>query len=193
MPINQPYDPRYNAKIYVPKLTEEERRAHATPLENLRSLRFRTQVPATPSPVEAVVSTPTAPRLSKAPTQIEPAVASPGEAPTPVPVPPVNTTELRRRPSPAEVVFAEFPELYPERCGQVHGNTHRPELCLVGAADTISAPACAPCTNQTQSPPRYPLTRAAREGDREGRIPFPLLQSFRFGSRPGAPPHTPPA
>jgi len=46
MPINQPYDPRFNAKLYIPKLTEEERRARATPLENLRGLRFRTETPA---------------------------------------------------------------------------------------------------------------------------------------------------
>ena len=50
MPINHPYDPRYNAKVYVPKLTEEQRRARATPVENLRSLRFRSESPAAMSP-----------------------------------------------------------------------------------------------------------------------------------------------
>ena len=44
MPANQPYDPRYNAKIHVPKLTEGQRRARATPLENL--LRPRPAAPA---------------------------------------------------------------------------------------------------------------------------------------------------
>ncbi len=32
MPIIHPCDPRYNAKLYIPKLTEEERRAQTTPL-----------------------------------------------------------------------------------------------------------------------------------------------------------------
>lgn len=30
MSANHSYDPRYNTKLYVPKLTEEERRARAT-------------------------------------------------------------------------------------------------------------------------------------------------------------------
>lgn len=49
MPANHPYDPRYNAKIYVPKLTEEQRRARATPLENLRRPKLRPAVAPTAS------------------------------------------------------------------------------------------------------------------------------------------------
>ena len=98
MPINQPYDPRYNAKLYIPKLTEEERRARATPLENLRGLRFRSQAPAAPvevpTPAESVPQAP-APQDTAAPEKV------PVSAPAPHYVP----TAL-------EVVSAEFPEIF---------------------------------------------------------------------------------
>ncbi len=98
MPINQPYDPRYNPKVYVPKLTEEQRRARATPLENLRSLRFRSETPAAPLeapiPTESVTQAP-APQDS----------ATPQDVPVPAPAPGYRPTAL-------EVVFAEFPEIF---------------------------------------------------------------------------------
>ncbi len=184
MQLNQPYDPRYNPKVYVPKLTEEQRLARATPLENLRSLRFRSQTPAAPPQPKAE---------APSPTQTAPTAPSTSEAPAPVPVPTRNTPEPRYVPSAREVVFAEFPELYPERCEQVHGNTHLHELCLVGTAPTDDDPACEPrCANQTQTRPRYARALGARVGEHERSSASPLIQSFRFGSNPGAPPHSPP-
>lgn len=174
MQINQPYDPRYNPNVYVPKLTEEQRLARATPLENLRGLRFRSEAPA-------------------APLQPEAEAPSTSEAPAPVPVPTQKTPEPRYVPSASEVVFAEFPELYPERCEQVHGNTHRHELCLVGAARTDGDPAReSRCANQTQTRPPYALPPGARVGAHERSSAFPFMQSFSFGSNPGARPHSPP-
>jgi hypothetical protein len=185
MQINQPYDPRYNPNVYVPKLTEEQRLARATPLENLRGLRFRSQTPAAPLQPKAE---------DPSPTQTAPTAPSTSEAPAPVPVPTQNTPEPRYVPSAREVVFAEFPELYPERCEQVHGNTHRHELCLVGAARTDGDPAREPrCANQTQTRPPYALPLGARVGAHERSSAFPLIQSFSFGSNPGARPHSPPA
>ena len=70
MPANRPYDPRYNAKLYISKLTEEERRAWATPLESLRRPRTEPTEPASaspsPEPAMAEVATPRAP----APTRV---------------------------------------------------------------------------------------------------------------------------
>jgi hypothetical protein len=98
VPINQPYDPHYNPKVYVPKLTEEQRLARATPLENLRGLRFRSEAPVAPVevpiPAESVTQAP-APQDS----------ATPEEVPVPPPAPDDRPTAL-------EVVFAEFPEIF---------------------------------------------------------------------------------
>lgn len=210
-----PYDPRYNAKIYIPKLTEEERRARATPLENLRSLRFRTQVTTAPAPMEAINPTPAAPPPPKdeAPTPVTPA---------PVPVPTVNTTEPRHIPSAREVVFAEFPELYRERCGQTHGKSRQRALCLIDAALVDGPPDREPPSRAEPNAPRsrsgtwtnkvHPVVKVPPQEDTgveprhekvpkglfrasspESPSPLPLMQSFRFGSPPGARPHSPPA
>lgn len=117
MPVNHPYDPRYNAKIYIPKLTEEERRARATPLENLRSLRFRSNAPAAqPSPPKIArpeIATPQDP--APEPPTVETPTAD-------VPMVDASAPEPAAQDDPApdyhpaawEVVFAAFPELYPE-------------------------------------------------------------------------------
>lgn len=150
MSANQPYDPRYNAKIYVPKLTEEQRRARATPLENLRSLRYRCQ--ASTAPVEApiaVKSLPQAPALQD--------VSVPEQAPA-----------HEYLPTALEVVFAEFPEIfkqgenranlkvYEDQHGVVsvgsHGWEHvrQSETTFANALDHPSAAA-----DENDTPPAY--------------------------------------
>lgn len=144
MALNHPYNPRHNPKIYIPKLTEEERRARATPLENLRGLRFRTQTPAEPSPAEAVVSspvpmpiapaTPSQPKAAvPSPTQIAPAAPSPSKAAAPVPSPLQNTLRLPHVPTAREVVFAEFPEIFAHPIKRAFGEARVDEYHLVGA------------------------------------------------------------
>ena len=235
MPINHPYDPHYNAKIYIPKLTEEQRLARVTPLENLRGLRYRTATPAAPSPAEADVPTPvttpvapiTPPQPEAAvpsPLQIAPAEPSPTEGAAPAPLSAPNTPAPPYIPSAREVVFAEFPELYPERIGLAHGESHMRELCFVGATPTDG--------DQDGELPRRDQMHDTRTRSftRTGKVPpavqdppqedtgaggvkprsikgpnsrfrassmvkgsaSPLIQSFRFGSNPGAPPHSPP-
>ncbi len=109
MPINQPYDPRHNPKVYVPKLTEEERRARATPLENLRGLRFRSQVPA--APVEVPIPAESVP-LTPAPQD----TAAPEKVPVSAPAPHYVPTAL-------EVVSAEFPEIFAPRLNRMDAET----------------------------------------------------------------------
>lgn len=84
--MNRPYDPRYNANVYVPKLTEAQRQARATPVENLRSVRFRTETPAPeveqPAPAEWGTTQPDAAtaitkRHRSTSMQPDPATASP--------------------------------------------------------------------------------------------------------------------
>jgi len=114
MAVNHPYDPRFNAKLHIPKQTEEERRARATPLENLKGLRFRTETPSAPVPVPTPVeSLPPAP----APQDIAP----PQDVPVPVPTPDYIPTAL-------EVVQAEFPEIFTQgenRKNLEHDDEHR--------------------------------------------------------------------
>ncbi len=158
MPINHPYDPRYNAKIYIPKLTEEERRARATPLENLRGLGFRTATPAAPgalpSPPEiatAEIATPQDP-TPEAPTVETPTAEVPtAEVPTPEPVAQEDPAP-DYLPAAWEVVFAAFPELYPE---------HSERVCAAVAAPGV---AHAPRSNapwRTGLPPASSQRRAA--------------------------------
>lgn len=119
MPLNQPYDPRYNAKVYVPKQTEEERRARATPLENLRSLRFRSEVPA--APVEVPV-----------PAESVPQAPAPEDSAAPQDVPvPARASDYR--PTAPEVVFAEFPEIFAPRGKQPLSEAHADDESLVSA------------------------------------------------------------
>ena len=117
MPINQPYDPRYNAKLYIPKLTEEQRRARATPLENLRSLRFRSELPA--APVEVPVP---AESVTQAPAPED--IAAPQDVPVSAPAPDCRPTAL-------EVVFAEFAEIFAPQGKQHLSEAHADEECLV--------------------------------------------------------------
>jgi hypothetical protein len=119
MPLNQPYDPRYNAKIYVPKLTEEQRRARATPLENLRGLRFRSEAPA--APVEVPVPAESVPQ---APAQQD--IAAPQDVPMLAPA-------RDYVPTAQEVVFAEFPEIFARQGKQPLADVLADEECLVSA------------------------------------------------------------
>ena len=100
MALNHPYNPRHNPKVYVPKLTEEQRLARATPLENLRGLRFRTEAPAAPVEVPIPMAS-----VAQAP---EPQDSAAQQA---VPVSP-QAPAPEYVPSALEVVFAEFPELF---------------------------------------------------------------------------------
>ena len=134
MPINHPYDPRFNAKIYVPKLTEEERRARATPLENLRGLRFRSDTPAAPaappsSPqIETVVIAPPQPVTPEIPTVEAPiADVTTLELSTPEPAPQEDLAS-DYIPAAWEVVFAAFPELYPDHAALACAAVAVPEV-----------------------------------------------------------------
>jgi hypothetical protein len=120
MPINHPYDPRHNPKVWFSKLTEEERRARATPLENLRGLRFRSETPAAPvapaSPpqIESVEIAPPQRLTPEVPTVEAPSADVPTlERSTPETVPQEDLAP-DYVPAAWEVVFAAFPELYPE-------------------------------------------------------------------------------
>lgn len=105
MQLNQPSDPRYNAKLYIPKLTEEERRARATPLENLRSLRFR----SAPAEIQTLASAIPDP----APASLE-SINPPSTVPTPTTVDaaPQNGPVQPCVPTAQDVVRAAFPEIY---------------------------------------------------------------------------------
>lgn len=97
MQLNQPYDPRYNAKVYIPKLTEEQRLARATPLENLRGLRFRCQAPV--APVEAPIAVESLPQVpapqDSAPQQVQPVSApAPHDVPTALEVGATESPEI---------------------------------------------------------------------------------------------------
>ncbi len=113
MPANRPYDPRYNAKLYVPKLTEAQRRARATPLESLRRPRPEATAPAVlPPPPQATTPQPEIREVPIAEVPVpEPATQG---APSPDPIPEAW-----------EVVFAQFPEIYPHHA--------TPVLAAVGA------------------------------------------------------------
>jgi hypothetical protein len=100
MALNHPYDPRHNAKLHIPKQTEEERLARATPLENLKGLRFRTQTPAAqanaPVPTDAVPEPPALPdNAAPQDVPVSPQVPAPDYIPTAL-----------------EVVRVEFPEIF---------------------------------------------------------------------------------
>ncbi len=119
MQLNQPYDPRYNPKVYVPKLTEEQRRARATPLENLRGLRFRSEVPVAPMEVPVPAET-----VTQAPASQD--NAAPQDTPVPAPGPDDRPTAL-------EVVAAEFPEIFAHQSEQPLGEAHADDECPVSA------------------------------------------------------------
>jgi len=138
MAVNHPYDPRFNAKLHIPKQTEEERRARATPLENLKGLRFRTQTPAAPVAVPIPAeSLPEPPAL--------PDNAAPQDVPVPpqIPAPDYIPTAL-------EVVAAEFPEIFTQEKSQAMLNAHEVEQGIVSA----------PCRNDGQAGERAPHTEA---------------------------------
>jgi hypothetical protein len=97
MALNHPYDPRHNPKIYIPKLTEEQRLAWVTPLENLKGLRFRTETPAAPVTVPTPVES-----LPPAPAPQDTVALQ--DVPVPAPAPDYIPTAL-------EVVQAELPEI----------------------------------------------------------------------------------
>ncbi len=163
MQINQPYDPRYNPKVYVPKLTEEQRLARATPLENLRGLRFRSETPAAPSTAEAVAPTPV-------PAQDAPASPCPSEAAAPspvqkVPASPAPTEAAATAPLPAqvapvsgyvptawEVVCAEFPDLFGPTSDRVHGKALAQRNHIVSAGCSVGDP--------EREPPPHPKPSA---------------------------------
>lgn len=115
MPANQPYDPRYNAKIYVPKQTEEERRARATPLENLKGLRYRTESPAPPANIP--VPAESAPQPHVLPDNVEP---------TEIPVPDSTPTEQ-------EGVLAESPKSFKKKESRATLDDHEVEERIVSA------------------------------------------------------------
>ena len=136
MPINHPYDPRYNAKVYIPKLTEEERKARATPLENLRGLRFRTVTPAAPV---APASSPHIETVEIATPEVPTVEAPTADVPTPELLTPEPAPQEDLAPDyvPAawEVVFASFPELYPDHAA-LPGNQTR--TCKLPCEGSIS-------------------------------------------------------
>ena len=101
MPANRPYDPRYNAKLYVPKLTEAQRRARATPLESLRRPRPR------PDDLDTAPALP----LDTTPQPENPEVPT-AEVPISEPASQYGPTP-DHIPEAWEVVCAQFPELYP--------------------------------------------------------------------------------
>jgi hypothetical protein len=115
MALNHPYDPRFNAKLHIPKQTEEDRRARATPLENLKGLRYRTVTPD----ASASVSVP-AESIPQAPAPQH--TAAPQDAlPVSVPAPDCTPTAL-------EVVQAGLPEIFTqgENGGYLdHDDDHR--------------------------------------------------------------------
>ncbi len=107
MPANRPYDPRYNAKLYVPKLTEEQRRARATPLERLRRSRPEAANPAAlPSFPQDTTPQPKSQEIPRAEVAV-PENAAQG-APTPDHIPEAW-----------EVVCTQFPEIYPHHAPPV--------------------------------------------------------------------------
>jgi hypothetical protein len=121
MALNHPYDPRFNAKLHIPKQTEEERRARATPLENLKGLRFRSETSAAqanaPVPTEAVP---------------EPSALPDNAAPQDVPVPP-QIPAPDYIPTALEVVQAEFPEIFKQEESRAMLDAHEVEQCLFSA------------------------------------------------------------
>lgn len=187
MPANQPYDPRYNAKIYIPKLTEEQRRARATPMENLRRPRLQpADPPAAPSTAEAVVPTPVpvqdapaSPCPSEAaapsPPQNESAGPSPTEAAATAPLPAQAAPAPHGIPTAREVVMAEFPELYPQCCGRTCWPMHVDEIGALSAECLDGGPAGEPPhRNQTQARPQCtpPLGARARRSTLTSKVPL---------------------
>ncbi|MBL7645755.1 MAG: hypothetical protein JNK74_06125 [Candidatus Hydrogenedentes bacterium] len=161
MPINQPYDPRYKAKIFVPKLTEEERRARATPLENLRSLRFRAETPAAPVDVPVPAES-----VAQAPATRENA------APEAVPVlAPASASDCR--PTALEVLLAEFPEIFApqgkQHLSEAHADDERP---LSAGHMGHDAPWGHPRHSRAYVRSRYTALRPCETGRRS--VPVPV-------------------
>lgn len=105
MPTNHPYDPSFNAQIYVPKLTDEERRGRATPLENLRSLRFRSAPPETHA-IASEIPDPASVTIES----MNPPIAIP--MPKTTDSAPQKETVLPCLPAAREIVRSAFPEIY---------------------------------------------------------------------------------
>ena len=163
MQLNQPYDPRYNAKLYVPKLTEKERLARATPLENFRGLRFRSEASAAPVevpvPAESVTQAP-------APQDIV--------APQDVPVPPPASDY---RPTALEVVFAEFPEIFAPQGKQHLSEARADDGSLVSAGPVCNdAASDHPRHRTAYDRSHYTALLACETGKRA--VPVPL---HRYG------------
>jgi len=167
MAVNHPYDPRFNAKLYVPKLTEDERRARATPLENLRGLRFRTATPAAPSPAEDVVPpletaqvVPAAPSPTEdvvpalVPTQASPAAACLTEAAAPAPTPVQEAPASDYIPTAREILFAEFPELFPFPYQEVNEEVLVEAKSVIGEPYRVGGAWEFPCKNKSDARPR---------------------------------------
>ena len=135
------HDPRCNAKLYVPKLTEEERRARATPLESLRRPRPRPADPeeAPSSPQRATAEIATAQRPTQEP------VAQEAHTPNYVP-------------AAWEVVFAQFPELYPDHADLALAAVAVPGEEHVPCSQALPGRSCAGARNvRPEAPPRKGL------------------------------------
>lgn len=174
MPINQPYNPRYNAKLYVPKLTEEERRARATPLENLRGLRFRTVTPA--APVEVPIPTEVVPDAPALPDN-----AAPQDVPVSVPAPDYIPTAL-------EVIIAEFPEIFNQVESQAMLDTHEVEQCPVSALCSTDGPDWEPAHHTEANLAKAPDPPSALVYEEDDILAYANVVSFYSRPRRTAPP-----
>ncbi len=194
MPLNQPYDPHYNPKVYVPKLTEEQRRARATPLENLRGLRFRSEAPAAsvdvPVPAEAVTQPP-APVDVPAPAESVPQAPAPQDNATPqgtpvsLQVPESRSVAIPEEgpvapgfPTALEVLCAEFPEIF---ASHAEGPLSLlPRLRWVEDAPSRGMQSPAPCSAATSTRSSPQTLRPAPPGRRRAFSLVPKLSSCHY-------------
>lgn len=181
MQLNQPYDPRYNAKLYIPKLTEEERRARATPLENLRGLRFRSEVPAAPldvpAPAEAVIEAPAPQDNTK-----------PQGTPVPLPDPESRSVAIPEKgpaspsiPTALEVLCAEFPEIFAPQASRPHKEALADDECLASAGPVCNdAGLDRPRHSKAYDRSHYTALLACESGTRS----FPVPLHMDVGNEP---------